>query len=503
MAIDNQDDSQNNSFQNVEFEDSSPIEKTQELESETKSDSNLTESDFSDLAQIASGIQPEKEKSNHISPEDLYPEPKSQVSSFLDPKKPFLKIIIGVALTSVTAIVMLVLGNAWSRIINPIQANVPPTPTEEPLDLKQEEINALKANLALIEQDSHEQPDPKPVITPTVEEPSPAPQPQSKSRPAPQPRPQPQPEPIDPYVRWAQLSSLGAVGSSDVDVNNRDVSNSNVNNQSSISTTNQSNSTTTPSQPTEVARVASLNLNNLPSSDTMPSLRAPNSATTENDNLYSSSSLSSLSPLAQRVITNGLGGSSLKNKQSKRETFPHQPIPIGTTIKAKLLTPLVFSDNSPLSNTRGTVTLTEPILLANGTVAIDKGSSLIIQVQSFESSGLVVLEAIAISYQDNQGLLQQREIPPETLLIRAKNNEPLRAKVKRSSSNSDLASSLLNNAVRAGTNNSSREARTLINSTVNSALGGRNRSRSSRDLIYRIEAGMDVSVYINSLLRIS
>ena len=145
-----------------------------------------------------------------------------------------------------------------------------------------------------------------------------------------------------------------------------------------------------------------------------------------------------------------------------------------------------------LNETRGVITLSEPIYFENGTIAISKGSSLIVEVTSWERSGLVSLSASAISH-DAQGKLPQQAIPLGTLLIKAKNHQPLIATTRHLNDNSE-ALDLLNDLARTTTNGLSR--------TITSILQpGSRKSNPSRDLLYELDAGTEVSVFVNNFTR--
>ena len=180
-----------------------------------------------------------------------------------------------------------------------------------------------------------------------------------------------------------------------------------------------------------------------------------------------------------------------------------QQIALGTTAKAKLITPIVWSpsystlegpsllglpENSELNETRGVITLSEPIFCSNGVIAISEGSSLIVEVTSWERSGLVSLSAISMAH-DARGKLPQQAIPPGTLLIKAKNNKPLIAKTQHSNDNNSEVLDVLNDVATTATNGLSREIRALFRPKR------RNRP-SSQELIYQIEADTEVSVFV-------
>ena len=112
-------------------------------------ENNFALSDITNLAQKASGIDPQQSDENSASsfkPEDLYPESTSKLA-FFSPRKPYIKIIVGLVITSIVAITLVIFGKAWNNIMSHSIVETPKS-IEEPPNFEREQIDNLKANLA-------------------------------------------------------------------------------------------------------------------------------------------------------------------------------------------------------------------------------------------------------------------------------------------------------------------------------------------------------------------
>ena len=209
------------------------FEEPEKIESES-SDNNLIDNndndeidfspeDFANLARRASGHNVDDREAEDKS-EKLLAEAENLHSLVEEkPKKirlssPYLKIAIGILLTSIVVVGLLFLRGSWLRIMN-LSRNRDTPEKKSQVDRDRQTIDNLKAELALIEQ-SKKPIKPKPAPAP---KPKPEPEPEPKPEPTPAPKPtakhepEPEPEPIDPYEQWELLSQLGTLGNSDLD----------------------------------------------------------------------------------------------------------------------------------------------------------------------------------------------------------------------------------------------------------------------------------------------
>lgn len=177
-------------------------------------------------------------------------------------------------------------------------------------------------------------------------------------------------------------------------------------------------------------------------------------------------------------------------------------IPIATSIRGTLNTPIIWTDSFQSASTRATINLDEPILYSNGDIALPRDSSLIVEVSDWDDAGFVNLIAIAIVYEDIRGELIQHNIPEGALLIRNEDNQPLAFKTEESKRGNSIVGEVVDEALQTG-------ARSLplpggINSAISRSL--RNNSRRSRRFnsgaVYSIQEETVVSIYVNSFIKI-
>ena len=306
--------------------------------------------------------------------------------------------------------------------------------------------------------------------------PKPEPEPKPEPKPEAKPKPEPEPEPVNPYERWEALSAAASMGSSDWEIEDDERAHSH--DQSRIK--HQKRRGEGRFRRVSVSPRPRVPLNQQPTGfEPTPSSEPTN--------------WSNVSADAQSVILNGLGAPPSSLNEPKT-----QPVALASIAKAKLTTPLVWTDDSLPEETRGTVTLIEPLRADDGNIALPVNSSLIVEVASGAENGLISLEAIAIVYQDNSGEFRQQQIPPKTLLIRDENNTPLEVEAQKLDDNSPSIN-VLNSALKAGSSALPREARTFLKDTLNRS----SRRYDSQDSIYQINAETLVSVYVNSLLTLN
>ena len=186
---------------------------------------------------------------------------------------------------------------------------------------------------------------------------------------------------------------------------------------------------------------------------------------------------------------------------SSTQKFRQKQIPIATTVKGTITTPIIWTDNSQSSATQTTISLSEPLLYSDGTIALPIGSSIVVEVTDFDRAGFVTLNAIAITYEDRQGKFNQFLIPEGSLLIRNKDSHPLEFDTDTNNSDS-IVNDFFNEAVQTGARNlslpgglDSAVSRTVRNNPINS-------KGSNLGAVYSVEEETEVSIYVNSFLNI-
>ena len=190
-----------------------------------------------------------------------------------------------------------------------------------------------------------------------------------------------------------------------------------------------------------------------------------------------------------------------KPAASSTQQFRQKQISIATTVKGTITTPIIWTDNSQSSATRTTINLSEPLLYSDGTIALPVGSSIVVEVADFDSSGFVTLNAIAISYENSLGELNQFLISEGSLLIRNKDNHPLKFDTDLNDGGS-IVNDFFNEVVQTGARNLSLPGRldSAVSKTVrNNPL---NSQDSSLGTVYSVEEETEVSIYVNDFLNI-
>lgn len=146
-------------------------------------------------------------------------------------------------------------------------------------------------------------------------------------------------------------------------------------------------------------------------------------------------------------------------------------VQIGTSAKAKVLVPMIWSEENQANRGRFAVQLEEDVLSTDNRVALPKGTILITEVDSVTPDNkLVNQSAVAVVYPDTSGEVRQQSIPKESILIRGKNGEPLIAKAMRDKggeiARQDILIGLLGVAGRAGEviNQNQNQSSTIISS---------------------------------------
>ena len=390
------------------------------------------------------------------------------------------------------------------------------------VDPRKQEIDKLKAELALIEQskkpiEPEPEPEPRPEPEPEPEpEPRPEPEPEPEPEPRPEPKPEPEPEPIDPYKQWEMLSQLGTLGNSALNSNIANLAQENSYSQTeseqptALTAKHKERMTQISQTPSSEAskaenKIASVSLNdNLginknrasPASKRYPSQN--NQSFTEPESKFSSD--------AQKIILSGLGVSPNHKRRGianplNTNDSNHKQIAIGSSAKGILTSSVAWTDSSKSENTRGSITLTEPLKSEQGNIALPKNSSLIVEVNHWDDAGFVTLNAVAIVTENSQGETIQQEIPEDSLLIRSEDNQPLKFETENSGNSNSTIDKLLNSAVKGSTRNLPipREVGSVISNTI-SASGSRTANEGK---FHFIEAQTPIVVYVNNPVSIN
>ena len=102
---------------------------------------------------------------------------------------------------------------------------------------------------------------------------------------------------------------------------------------------------------------------------------------------------------------------------------------IGTSVRGKVLVPMIWSEEDRGSQGRFAVQLSEDVLSTDNRVALPQGTVLITEVDSVaKSNRLVNQSVVAVVYPDSSGQIQQQTIPKDSILIRGADNRPLIAR---------------------------------------------------------------------------
>ncbi|EAZ88196.1 TrbI/VirB10 family protein [Crocosphaera chwakensis] len=102
--------------------------------------------------------------------------------------------------------------------------------------------------------------------------------------------------------------------------------------------------------------------------------------------------------------------------------------PVGTQLKARLETPIIWTNEMKDNPRPFTLTLTQPLVDQSGKIVLPLGTSFSGKVTNVTTNGMVIAEIITFSYQTQQQW-QTIEIPSSTLLVLGNNTQPLMANV--------------------------------------------------------------------------
>ncbi len=142
-------------------------------------------------------------------------------------------------------------------------------------------------------------------------------------------------------------------------------------------------------------------------------------------------------------------------------------IPLGNSVRGELANDIVWSEGIDSFQARGIIYLKEPLIASDGLVAIKANSSLIVEVQSVNSSGLVQLNAVAVSYDNSEGELVQEALPTGSILIQGEKGALIADRAD------DVGSSTLGQDILLGALGAGERAFDLINEPeVSGGYGG-------------------------------
>lgn len=214
-------------------------------------------------------------------------------------------------------------------------------------------------------------------------------------------------------------------------------------------------------------------------------------------------------------------------------------VALATSTKGRIIMPMIWDQGGNNKSDRFAIELTKPLTATDGTVALPAGTVLVAKTVAVgKKNNLVSASAIALIYPDSQGTIKQETIPPETLLIRGRGQQPLIAKklndVGTDIAQQDLLVGLLSSLGRVGSivNQPRTQSSTVVSSgtfnqstiTSNSnpqiwaaALEGffspvserlsRRSDQAVQELLQRpniqfLPEGTEVSVVVNSFLKV-
>lgn len=118
---------------------------------------------------------------------------------------------------------------------------------------------------------------------------------------------------------------------------------------------------------------------------------------------------------------------------------------VGTKAKARLQTPIAWSDEVRNPNQNFLVELSEPLKGSDGEVLIPIGAYLVAQVSAAQPGGIIQMSAVSYLSTRNDHTIE-RPLPQGAILILGKNGQPLQAKVTRNYSGTNVVTVLLSGA---------------------------------------------------------
>ena len=120
-------------------------------------------------------------------------------------------------------------------------------------------------------------------------------------------------------------------------------------------------------------------------------------------------------------LTSGETGILNQTPSNTSSNAGYKEVPIGTSTKGVTLTTMTLNEASDQDPTfaRTAIQLTQDLMASDGTAALPKGTTLIVQAEKGS------LSAIAIVYKDAAGNTHQQQIPSGAITIKGTNNSPL------------------------------------------------------------------------------
>ncbi|MDJ0596389.1 MAG: hypothetical protein QNJ72_41510, partial [Pleurocapsa sp. MO_226.B13] len=188
------------------------------------------------------------------------------------------------------------------------------------------------------------------------------------------------------------------------------------------------------------------------------------------------------------------------NNHFNTNNFGRKQIAIAKSAKGILTSSVAWTDSSKSEDTRGSITLTEPLKSENGDIALPENSSIIVEVSDWDDGGFVTLRAIAIVAKNSQGEIVQQEIPEDSLLIRGEDNQPLKFETENSGSGNSGIDQLLSSAVKSSVR--SLPIPREIGSAVSKTISGSGSKVANEGKFYFIEAQTPILVYVNNSISI-
>ena len=297
-----------------------------------------------------------------------------------------------------------------------------------------------------------------PVPAPVPAPPRPSVASASSPRPSVTPTPQPSsPEkPVDPLERWNQLATLGQQtikNGQGADVASPSLARadaggkrepSTVSNPTAITSTTASvtqpttskiqSAMTTPPAPTNSAQTqpTAIPVVSIGSAYTSPAngtstVNSPSTANNTSPVNGTSIADNNLQSAGVQGILNSTPISEATT-ETGRVSVPGKPmqVRISTSTPAKVLVPMIWSEEDKGSQERFAVELEEDVLSTDNRVALPKGTILITEVDSVTKANKLVRQSVvAIVYPDSSGQIRQETVPKDSILIRGENNRPL------------------------------------------------------------------------------
>lgn len=227
---------------------------------------------------------------------------------------------------------------------------------------------------------------------------------------------------VDPLEQWSALAALGqarGVSPRETAPDEQKPTLSTASNESKQPIEDESESTPSNSNPTQENR---------------PLIRSVQLGAVNRHNVsYTTASDRSSSPETAEMTPGEMGIINQIPTDTGRTTANTEQtktVAIGTSTLAKVTTPMIWDQSGSMTdNGRFTVTLSKDMLATDGSIALPRGTVLVVQTQSVNPGNkLVDTSVVAVVYQDNSGNIQQEQVPPGNILIRGANTHPLIAK---------------------------------------------------------------------------